>query len=65
MGVMSSGEHYDIAKGLMVSFPVTCAGGEYSIVDNLTVSEFGKGQIAASVAELLQESETAKSILNA
>jgi len=65
MGVMSSGEHYDIAKGLMVSFPVTCAGGEYSIVDNLTVSEFGKGKIAASVAELLQESETAKSILNA
>jgi len=65
MGVFSTGEHYGIQKGLIVSLPVTCTDGQYSVVDNLNVSDFAKEKILASVTELLQEAETMKAILNA
>lgn len=54
MAVPSDGS-YGIPEGLITSFPVTCAGGEYSIVQGLEIDEFSRARIDASVAELEQE----------
>jgi malate dehydrogenase len=44
-----------VPEGLISSFPVTCANGEYTIVPDLTVGEPARPLIDASVAELEQE----------
>ena len=54
MGVASDGS-YGIPKGIMFGFPVTCANGEYSIVQGLQVSEFSRGRINATLKELEEE----------
>ncbi|MEV6137476.1 malate dehydrogenase [Nocardia sp. NPDC051990] len=57
MAVPSDGS-YGIPEGLIASFPVTCAGDEYSIVQGLEIDEFSRARIDASVAELEQERDT-------
>ncbi len=57
MAITSDGS-YGVADGLMSSFPVTCAGGEYSIVQGLQLDEFSRARIDASVAELDSERST-------
>lgn len=54
MAVPSDGS-YGVPEGLVSSFPVTTAGGEYSIVQGLPISDFSRERIDASVAELMQE----------
>ncbi|MEV5832290.1 malate dehydrogenase [Nocardia sp. NPDC052112] len=54
MAVPSDGS-YGIPEGLIASFPVTCAAGEYSIVQGLEIDEFSRARIDASIAELEQE----------
>jgi malate dehydrogenase len=54
MAVPSDGS-YGVPEGLISSFPVTCANGEYTIVPDLTVGEPARPLIDASVAELEQE----------
>ncbi|MEV4234258.1 malate dehydrogenase [Nocardia sp. NPDC050408] len=54
MAVPSDGS-YGAPEGLITSFPVTCAGGEYSIVQGLELDEFSRARIDANVAELEQE----------
>ncbi|MEU0500866.1 malate dehydrogenase [Nocardia sp. NPDC005998] len=54
MAVPSDGS-YGIPEGLITSFPVTCADGEYSIVQGLDIDDFSRARIDASVAELEQE----------
>ncbi|GAB2912681.1 malate dehydrogenase [Rhodococcus aerolatus] len=54
MAVPSDGS-YGVPEGLISSFPVTCSGGEYSIVQGLEIDEFSRGRIDASVAELAEE----------
>ncbi|MGY2113885.1 malate dehydrogenase [Nocardia gipuzkoensis] len=54
MAVPSDGS-YGVPEGLISSFPVTCADGEYRIVPDLVVDELARPRIAASVAELEQE----------
>jgi malate dehydrogenase len=46
---------YGVPEGLISSFPVTCSGGEYSIVQGLDLDDFSRGRIDASVAELAEE----------
>ena len=41
MGVPSNGE-YGIPKDVMFGFPVTCAGGEYKIVEGLAIDAFSQ-----------------------
>jgi len=41
MGVLSDGS-YDIKKGLIYSFPVTCSNGKWKIVKNLKIDDFSK-----------------------
>ena len=54
MGIPSDGS-YGIPEGVMFGFPVTCANGEYSIVQGLEVSEFSRGRINATLKELEEE----------
>ena len=63
MGVYSNGE-YGIAKGLIYSFPVTCANGDWSIVDGVDVSsDFSKDKMAATEQELSEERDAVAHLL--
>ncbi len=53
-GVVSDGE-YGVPQGLISSFPVTAAGGAWSIVQGLEIDGFSRAKIDASVAELADE----------
>lgn len=57
MAIPSDGS-YDVPEGIMSSFPVTCSGGEYSVVDGLDIDGFSQGRIDATVAELVEERDT-------
>jgi malate dehydrogenase len=54
MAVPSDGS-YGVAEGLISSFPCTCAGGVYQIVQGLEIDDYSRGKIDASVAELADE----------
>jgi len=59
MGIPSEGS-YDIPEGLVYSFPVTCQGGEYSIVQGLKINDFSRKKMAATQKELEEERDTVK-----
>ena len=54
MAIPSDGS-YGVAEGIISSFPVTCSGGEYSIVQGLDVPDFSQQKIDATVKELTDE----------
>ena len=54
MGVPSNGE-YGIPKDVMFGYPVTCEGGEYRIVEGLTVDAFSQECINKTLKELQDE----------
>jgi malate dehydrogenase len=54
MAVYSDGS-YDVPEGIISSFPVTCSGGEWSIVQGLDVDAFSRARIDATAAELVEE----------
>jgi malate dehydrogenase len=54
MAVPSDGS-YGVPEGVISSFPVTCAGGHYTIVQGLDIDDFSRGRIDASAAELVAE----------
>jgi malate dehydrogenase len=56
MAVVSDGS-YGVPEGLVCSFPVTCTGGEWSIVPGLEIDDFSRSRIDASVAELAEEAD--------
>jgi malate dehydrogenase len=56
MAVPSDGS-YDVDEGLISSFPCTCSGGEWSIVEGLEINDFARGKIEATVNELREERE--------
>ena len=62
MGVPSDGS-YDIPKGVLFGFPVTCKNGKYKIVKGLTISDFSRGRIAATHKELLEERAAIEGLL--
>ncbi len=61
MAIPSDGS-YRVPEGLMSSFPVTCSGGEYSIVQGLDIDAFSQGRIDATVAELAEERDTVREL---
>jgi len=63
MAVPSDGS-YGVPENLIYSFPVTCSNGNYTIVQNLEVSEFSRKMLDATAAELVEERETAFQFLN-
>lgn len=62
MGIHSDGS-YGVAEGLIYSFPVTCAGGEYTIVQGLEVNAFSQDLMDKSEAELSEERDAVASLL--
>ncbi|GAA1851350.1 malate dehydrogenase [Myceligenerans crystallogenes] len=60
-GVVSRGE-YGVPEGLVSSFPVTSAGGDWQIVEGLEIDEFSRERIDASVAELASEREAVQGL---
>ncbi|MBK8293520.1 MAG: malate dehydrogenase [Solirubrobacterales bacterium] len=54
MGIPSDGS-YGVPDDIIAGFPVTCSGGEFSIVQGLEIDEFSQGKIDASAAELSEE----------
>jgi malate dehydrogenase len=62
MGVPSDGS-YGIPEGVVYSYPVTCKGGEYSIVQGLTINEFSREKMQATQRELLEERDGVKDLI--
>jgi malate dehydrogenase len=62
MGVASKGE-YGIPKEVMFGYPVTCAGGEYKIVDGLPIDAFSQERINLTLKELQEEQDGVKHLL--
>jgi len=62
MAVPSDGS-YGIKEGLVYSHPVTCAGGDYKIVQGLAVDEFSRKRMDASETELREERDGVKDLL--
>jgi len=62
MGVPSNGE-YGIPKDVMFGFPVTCAGGDYKIVEGLAIDAFSQERINLTLKELQEEQEGVKHLL--
>jgi malate dehydrogenase len=61
MGVASDGS-YDIPEGLVAGHPCTCSGGEWSIVQGLSIDGFSREKIDASVKELQEERQAVQDL---
>ena len=62
MGIYSDGS-YGVTEGLIYSFPVTCANGEYSIVQDLEINAFSQDLMDKSEIELSEERDAVASLL--
>lgn len=63
MSVPSDGS-YGIEEGLIYSFPVTCNGGDYSIVTGLETTSVIQEKMKASEAELQDEKNTVADLIS-
>jgi malate dehydrogenase len=61
MGLCSDGS-YGVAEGLISSFPVTCSGGRYEIVQGLDHDDFSRKRVDVTVAELADERDAVKGL---
>lgn len=62
MGVYSDGS-YGIAEGLIYSFPCTCAGGDWTIVQGLEINDFSRAKMIATEQELAEERDAVQHLL--
>jgi malate dehydrogenase len=62
MGIPSDGS-YDIPKGMIYGFPVTCKDGKYSIVQGLKQSSFSQARMQATLKELQEERDSISGLL--
>ncbi|MEY3670036.1 MAG: hypothetical protein RL258_1431 [Pseudomonadota bacterium] len=62
MGIASNGD-YEIPKDVMYGFPVTCANGEYSVVQGLEIDSFSRERMTHTLNELLEEQDGVKHLL--
>lgn len=61
MAVVSDGS-YGVPEGLVSSFPVTTAKGDYQVVPDLEIAPFSRERIDGSVAELAAERDTVREL---
>ncbi len=54
MAITTDGS-YDVPEGVISSFPCTCRGGQYQIVQGLEIDAFSRERIDATVNELNEE----------
>ncbi|MDH3399726.1 MAG: malate dehydrogenase [Chromatiales bacterium] len=62
MGIPSDGS-YGIEAGVIYSYPVTCSGGKYEIVQGLAIDEFSRARMDATDVELREERDGVKDLL--
>ncbi len=62
MAVPADGS-YDIAEGVVYSYPCVCKGGDYEIVQGLPVAEFSRSRMDASARELREERQAVEELL--
>ena len=62
MGIPSDGS-YGIPVDTMFGYPVTCANGEYQIVQGLPIDEFSRACLDKTLAELTEERDGVKHLL--
>jgi len=60
-GIVSDGS-YGVPDGLISSFPVTSAGGEWEIVRGLDLNPLSRSRLDASVAELVEERDAVRGL---
>ncbi len=54
---------YGIEPGIIYSYPVRCAGGNYEIVQGLSIDDFSRTRMAATEAELREERAAIEELL--
>ena len=62
MAVASDGS-YGIPEGVVYSYPCTCAGGDYEIVQGLPIDEFSREKMDATDTELREERDGVAELL--
>ena len=62
MGVPANGS-YDIPRGVIFSYPVTCKNGQYKIVEGLEITQSDRERMQKSYQELIAEQEAIKHLL--
>ncbi len=62
MGIYSEGK-YGVAEGLIYSFPVTCANGQYQVVEGLEVNAFSQDLLDKTEQELAEEKSAVSHLL--
>ncbi len=62
MAIPSDGS-YGVEKGLIYSFPVTCANGEYSIVQGFPINDFSRNLMKQTEKELAEERDAVNHLL--
>jgi malate dehydrogenase len=63
VAVCSDGS-YGVEKGLISSFPVRVRGGKWEIVEGVSINDFSRAKIDASVAELKEEKSLVSELLS-
>jgi malate dehydrogenase len=61
MAIPSDGS-YGVDEGVISSFPCTCSGGSYEVVQGLELNDFSRARVDASVAELKEERDAVKEL---
>ncbi|MEM7430828.1 MAG: malate dehydrogenase [Pseudomonadota bacterium] len=62
MAVPSDGS-YGIEPGIVYSYPVRCANGQYEIVQDLSINDFSRARMDATETELREERAAIESLL--
>lgn len=62
MAVYSDGA-YGVQEGLIYSFPCTCQGGDWKIIQGLDINEFSRARMQATEQELAEERDAVKHLL--
>ncbi len=63
MAIPANGS-YGIEPGVVYSFPVSCQGGDYQVVQGLDVDEFSRQRMDATDRELREERAAVEELLN-
>ncbi|MBV8431660.1 MAG: malate dehydrogenase, partial [Solirubrobacterales bacterium] len=61
MAIPSDGS-YAVDEGLISSFPVTCSGGNYEVVQGLDITDFSRRYIEKTVNELKEERDSVRKL---
>jgi len=62
MGIPADGS-YGIEPGIIYSYPVRCSGGDYEIVQGLSIDDFSRGRMDATQTELREERAAIEELL--